>query len=126
MASRNKQNNIHPTSTFTPVRSADSSLRDCVVREMKTVEDILVNQCNMPSDSHNILQIHHRLFTSMNKLPRLLSLRSLPLLVACGVSEFLFIYFGKFRICRSPLLLSSRFKIFDLAGYRTPGPLNQR
>ena len=39
--SEKKQNNIHPTSTFTPVRSADSSVRDCVVPEMQTVEDIL-------------------------------------------------------------------------------------
>ena len=31
-----KQNDIHPTTTFIPVRSADS-----VVREMQTVEDIL-------------------------------------------------------------------------------------
>ena len=35
------KNNVHTTSTFTPVRSADSSLRDCDVREMQTVEDIL-------------------------------------------------------------------------------------
>ena len=34
-------NNIYPTSTFTPVRSADSSHRDCVVREMQTAKDIL-------------------------------------------------------------------------------------
>ena len=30
-----------PTSTFIPVRSAESSLRDCVVLELQTVEDIL-------------------------------------------------------------------------------------
>ena len=35
------RNNVHPTSTFTPIRSADRSFRDCVVREMQTVEDIL-------------------------------------------------------------------------------------
>ena len=35
------KNNVHPTSKFTPVRSADSSLRDCVVREIQRVDDIL-------------------------------------------------------------------------------------
>ena len=27
-----------------------------------------VNQCNMPSDTHNNMQIHHRVFIAMNKL----------------------------------------------------------
>ena len=51
-----------------------------------------VNQCNMPSDSHNILQIHHRLYyINEQTLPRTLPLRSLPLLVAFGwVNFFLF------------------------------------
>ena len=50
-----------------------------------------VNQCNMPSDSHNILQIHHRLFTSMNKLCPSIATPTCSL----GGGEFLFIYFGK-------------------------------
>ena len=66
MASRNKQNNVHPTSMFTPVRSADSSFETVLCVKCKQWRIYWVNQCNMPSDSHNILQIHHRLFTSMN------------------------------------------------------------
>ena len=39
MASRNKQNSVHLTSTFTPVRSVDSSFRDCVVRRVARLGD---------------------------------------------------------------------------------------
>ena len=48
-----------PTSTFMPVRSADSSLRDCALLEMQTVADIMGKPVNIPSDIHNNLQIHH-------------------------------------------------------------------
>ena len=55
-----------------------------------------VNQCNMPSDTYNILHIHHRLFTSMNKL----CLNFTPPIATppCslrGGGEFLFVYCGK-------------------------------
>ena len=88
MASRNKQNNIHPTSTFTPVEGLQAARFETVLCvKCKQWRIYWVNQCN--SDSHNILQIHHRLFTSMNKLlPRPLPLRSLPLLVAWGWVNF--------------------------------------
>ena len=45
----------------------------------------------MPSYTYNNLQIHHRVFTTMNKL----CLDSYPLLVAWGMGEFLFVYCGK-------------------------------
>ena len=45
----------------------------------------------MPSDTHNNLQIHHRVFIATKKnLPR-----PLPLLVAWEVGGFLFVYLGK-------------------------------
>ena len=66
MASRNKQN-VYPTSTFIPVRSADISLRDCFWLKCKQWRIYWVNQCNMPSDTHNNLQIHHRVFIAMNR-----------------------------------------------------------
>ena len=55
-----------------------------------------VNQINMPSDTHNILQIPPQsIYSNEQTLPRPLPLRSLPLLVAWGVGEFLFVYFWK-------------------------------
>ena len=50
----------------------------------------------MPSDTHNNLQIHIRVFIAMNKLylDRYPSDRY-PSLLLRGVGEFLFVYFGK-------------------------------
>ena len=36
--------------------------------EIQTVVDILGKPCKMPSDTHNNLQIHHRVYIAMNKL----------------------------------------------------------
>ena len=57
-----------PTSTFIPVRSASSSLRDCFGLKCKQWRIYWVNQCNMPYDTHNNLQIHHRVSIAMNEL----------------------------------------------------------
>ena len=59
----------------------------------------------MPSDTHNNLQIHHicSIYSNEQTLPR-----PLPLLVAWGVGEFLFIYFGKpFMQLRVPNISST-------------------
>ena len=78
------EENPEKTSPRKPVPIGDRTRAHCVTSAHATTwtarfETVLyvnckqwrihwVNQCNMPSDSHNILQIHHRLFTSMNKL----------------------------------------------------------
>ena len=73
-----KKTMFTPPSTFTPVRSVDSSLRDCVVREMQTVGVYWVN----PSDSPQIIYMNEQ------TLPRPPPLRSLSLLVAWGGVNF--------------------------------------
>ena len=84
-----------PASKFISVRSADSSLRDSFWLKCKQWRIYWVNQCKIPSDTRNNLQIHHRVFIAMNQLcfARYPSDRYPSF--SLGVGEFLFVYCGK-------------------------------
>ena len=73
-----------------------------------------VNQCNMPSDSHNILQIHQQIiYINEQTLPRPPPLRSLPLLVAWGWVNFCLFTSGS-HLCNCVYLTFSKKGCFVL------------
>ena len=94
MASRNKQNNVHP---HLHVHTSKVSLETVLCLKCKQWRIYWINQGNMSSDTHNNLQIHHRVFIAMTNSASTASppITTPPCSLWGGVGEFLFVYCGK-------------------------------